>query len=154
MYPTIKIYVQQIINKVYPQIKLSFIEPFYDNPLYIEALSDSIRPYLQDIDKLIFSYHGIPERHIKKSDSSRNHCFSNSSCCEIECIESQNCYRSNVLKTSKLVADRLTLRDSEWMVTFQSRVTIIDRKWLKPFTDIELIEGTNFEYNYIVNNFY
>ena len=110
-----------------------------DNPLYIEALSDSIKPYLKDYDKIIFSYHGIPERHIKKSDSSRNHCFSNSSCCEIECIESQNCYRSNVLKASKLTAEKLDLSDDKWMTTFPSRVTIIDPKWLKPYTDIELV---------------
>tara|TARA_Y100001960_G_scaffold283660_1_gene318899 strand:- start:64 stop:444 length:381 start_codon:yes stop_codon:yes gene_type:complete len=57
----------------------------------------------------------------------------------MECIESQNCYRSNVLKTTKLTAEKLNLSDDKWMTTFQSRVTIIDPKWLKPFTDIELV---------------
>ena len=129
-----------IVNKYYPELRYTLIKPFYDHPQYIYALSELIKPHISDkMDKLIFSYHGLPERHIKKSDYSRNHCFSNSSCCEIECIESQNCYRSNVLKTSKLTAEKLNLSDDKWMTTFQSRVTIIDPKWLKPFTDIELV---------------
>tara|TARA_Y100000814_G_scaffold287766_1_gene258314 strand:- start:1914 stop:2933 length:1020 start_codon:yes stop_codon:yes gene_type:complete len=132
--------VNSIVNKYYPELRYTLIKPFYDHPKYIYALSEIIKPHISNkMDKLIFSYHGIPERHIKKSDSSRNHCFSNSSCCEIECIESQNCYRSNVLKASKLTAEKLDLSDDKWMTTFQSRVTIIDPKWLKPYTDIELV---------------
>ena len=132
--------INTIVKKYYPDLRYKLIKPFYDHPKYIYALSEQLKLHTHNkFDRLIFSYHGLPERHIKKSDLSGKHCFSNTSCCDIDCVESKNCYRSNVLKTSKLVADRLTLRDSEWMVTFQSRVTIIDRKWLKPFTDIELI---------------
>lgn len=132
--------INTIVKKYYPDLRYKLIKPFYDHPKYIYALSEQLKLHMHNkFDRLVFSYHGLPERHIKKSDLSGKHCFSNTSCCDIDCVESKNCYRSNVLKTSKLVADRLTLRDSEWMVTFQSRVTIIDRKWLKPFTDIELI---------------
>ena len=134
-----KIYVQQIVNKVYPKINLSFIEPFYDNPLYIEALSDSIRPYLQDIDKLIFSYHGIPERHLKKGDISREHCLKINNCCESNLNQSKKCYKSNVLTTSKLCAKHLNLENFKWKVSFQSRVSIIDPNWLKPYTDKQFI---------------
>ena len=132
-----KIYVQQIVNKVYPKINLSFIEPFYDNPLYIEALSKSISPYIDKVDKIMFSYHGIPERHLRKGDQSGNHCLTNN-CCEINCSSSQNCYKSNVMTTSNLCAKNLNLSDEKWMITFQSRVTIIDPNWLRPYTDIEL----------------
>ena len=130
--------VKEIVKKVYPDLKLSFVEPFYDNPLYIEALSESIKPYLKDIDKLVFSYHGIPMRHIKKSDISGLHCMGENSCCEIDNVSSRNCYRSNTFTTSKLTAQYLKLKSSEWMMTFQSRVSIISPNWLKPYTDIEL----------------
>ena len=48
------------------------------------------------------------------------------------------CYRSNVFSTSKMCAQFLNLADEKWMVSFQSRVSIIDPNWLKPYTDIEL----------------
>jgi ferrochelatase len=130
--------VKEVVRRIYPDLKLSFVEPFYDNPLYIEALSESIKPYLKDIDKLVFSYHGIPMRHIKKSDISGSHCIGENSCCNIDNISSRNCYRSNTFTTSKLTAQYLKLKSSEWMMTFQSRVSIISPNWLKPYTDIEL----------------
>ena len=130
--------VKEVVRRIYPDLKLSFVEPFYDNPLYIEALSESIKPYLEDIDKLVFSYHGIPMRHIKKSDISGSHCIGENSCCNIDNVSSRNCYRSNTFTTSKLTAQYLKLKSSEWMMTFQSRVSIISPNWLKPYTDIEL----------------
>lgn len=130
--------VKEVVRRIYPDLKLSFVEPFYDNPLYIEALSESIKPYLKDIDKLVFSYHGIPMRHIKKSDISGSHCIGENSCCNIDNVSSRNCYRSNTFTTSKLTAQYLKLKSSEWMMTFQSRVSIISPNWLKPYTDIEL----------------
>jgi len=130
--------VKEVVRRIYPDLKLSFVEPFYDNPLYIKALSESIKPYLKDIDKLVFSYHGIPMRHIKKSDISGSHCIGENSCCNIDNVSSRNCYRSNTFTTSKLTAQYLKLKSSEWMMTFQSRVSIISPNWLKPYTDIEL----------------
>ena len=135
-----KIEVKKIVGKYFPDLKLSFIKPFYNDPLYIEALSESIKPYLGNVDKLIFSYHGIPERHIKKTDPSKTHCLQNSLCCDITCDISNICYRSNVLTTSNLCAKYLNLEKSQWISSFQSRVSIIDPKWLKPYTDIEFNE--------------
>tara|TARA_Y100000590_G_scaffold77997_1_gene86598 strand:- start:14999 stop:16018 length:1020 start_codon:yes stop_codon:yes gene_type:complete len=141
--------ISAIVKKYHPDLRYKLIEPFYNHPKYINALAEQIKPNIKNkYDKLIFSYHGLPERHIRKSDSSGKHCLFNSSCCDIDCVESKTCYRSNVLKTSKLIANKLALNDYKWMVTFQSRVTIIDRKWLKPFTDIELM---NFPKNNINN---
>ena len=133
--------VDRIIKKYYPDLHYSIIKPFYDHPKYIYALSEMIKPHIDSkMDKLIFSYHGIPERHIKKSDSSGTHCLKNASCCETNCEVSRSCYRSNALKTSKLVAEKLDLNSDKWLSAFQSRVTLIQRKWLKPYTDIELTD--------------
>ena len=135
-----KRFINKTINKIYPQLKSIITKPFYNNPFYIKALSKSIKPYLNKIDKLVFSYHGIPERHIRKGDLSNSHCLKSKNCCEINCYASNNCYKSNVITTSKLCAQYLNLEPNQWMVSFQSRVTIIDSKWLKPYTDFELIK--------------
>ena len=135
-----EIAVKEIVNEYYPELHITFVKPFYDHPKYISALSKSIEPYLNnEIDKLIFSYHGIPERHIRKSDVNGDHCLHSADCCQIDCKSSKNCYRSNVWKTSVLTAKELRLDENQWMMSFQSRVSIIDPKWLKPYTDKELI---------------
>ena len=143
--------VDRIVKQYYPELNYSIIKPFYNHPKYIYALSELIRPYINNkMDKLIFSYHGLPERHIKKSDSSGKHCLQTTLCCETDCQFSQNCYRSNALTTSKLVSDKLDLSEDKWMSAFQSRVTLIQRKWLKPYTDIELTNFPKKEINNIV----
>tara|TARA_B100000945_G_C20425966_1_gene620504 strand:+ start:5598 stop:6614 length:1017 start_codon:yes stop_codon:yes gene_type:complete len=128
--------IKKIIKTQYPKLKFSIIQPFYNHPLYIKALSKSISPYIDKVDKIIFSYHGIPERHLRKGDQSGNHCLKNN-CCEINCLSSQNCYKSNVFSTSKLCAQFLNLNESKWITSFQSRVSIIDPNWLRPYTDQE-----------------
>ncbi|MBF89871.1 MAG: ferrochelatase [Candidatus Marinimicrobia bacterium] len=131
----------RIVETIYSDLDFKYVKPFYDNPKYIFALSETIKPFLnKNPDKIIFSYHGIPERHIKKSDLIGNHCLINSDCCQINCLTSENCYRSNVFTTSKLVAEYLNLDNDIWDVTFQSRVSIIDPRWLKPYTDKEFIK--------------
>ena len=134
-----KVEVDRIIKQYYPELRYSIIKPFYDHPKYIHALSEQLKPFISNqMDKVIFSYHGLPERHMRKSDASGEHCLQSSFCCEIDCEPARKCYRSNVLKTSELVAEKLNLNKKQWVASFQSRVTIIDRKWLRPFTDIVL----------------
>ena len=135
---TTNIEIDKIVSEEYPNLKVRYIEPFYNDPRYINALSHSIKPYLNDLDKLVFSYHGIPERHLTKGDVVGDHCMKVENCCDINCKSSQSCYRSNVLATSKLTADQLELTDNQWMVSFQSRVSIMGPAWLKPYTDIEI----------------
>jgi protoporphyrin/coproporphyrin ferrochelatase len=109
------------------------VAPFYNHPQYIEALSESIKPYLQkNFDHLLFSYHGIPERHIRKSDTTQSHCLSCENCCDLESKAHAHCYRYQVFETTKLVTEKLGLPKDKFSVSFQSR---LNEKWLKPFTD-------------------
>jgi len=130
--------VKRVVNKYYPELKLNFVDPFYDHPDYIKALSESIKPHLKKFDKLILSYHGIPMRHIKKSDVLGDHCEGSKSCCSSDNEAAHKCYRSNCYHTSKLTANYLNLDSNDWMMTFQSRVSVISPDWLKPYTDKEL----------------
>ena len=130
--------VKRIASKYFPELKLNFVDPFYNHPDYIKALSESIKPHLKKFDKLILSYHGIPMRHIKKSDVLGSHCEGSKSCCSSDNEAAHKCYRSNCYHTSNLTANYLNLNSNDWMMTFQSRVSIISPDWLKPYTDKEL----------------
>jgi ferrochelatase len=129
-------YMKEIHKKNNYSFKLTTIKPYYNNPDYINALAESIKPYLQqDYDKLLFSYHGIPERHIRKSDITKSHCLSSANCCEVDSPAHDYCYRHQVRMTTKLVVDKLNIPANKYEISFQSR---LNDKWLKPFTDFRL----------------
>ena len=117
--------------------ELIFTKPFFDNEEYINAMVNSIRPYVENksYDKIIFSYHGIPKRQAKKTDETGEHCFSTSNCCEVENDGSKDCYRSHTRIASDLTAKKLGLEDDQWEIAYQSR---IGPGWLTPFTDKRL----------------
>jgi protoporphyrin/coproporphyrin ferrochelatase len=116
---------------------LHIIQPFYDHPAYILAMSESIRPYLaQDFDHILFSYHGIPERHVRKTDCTGNHCLQSESCCEIASPAHAFCYRHQIIATTNRVAEQLGLQKRQFSFSFQSRLG--RDPWLKPFTSRQL----------------
>ncbi len=124
-------------RKKYP-FKLSFIPPFYNDKDYISALSENIRPYLQEnYDHLLFSYHGIPERHIRKSDITGCHCLQSENCCETYSPAHDFCYRHQIRTTTKLVAETLQIPADKYSISFQSR---LGKGWLTPFTDFRFQE--------------
>jgi len=115
------------------KFKLSFIEPFYNNEDYITALADSIQPYLnEEYDQILFSYHGIPERHIHKSDVTGSHCLQVSNCCEAASEAHKYCYRHQCWTTTKLIIERLNIPANKFGFSFQSRLG--RDPWLTPFT--------------------
>ena len=119
-------------------LNLKFIESFFKEPAYINSLSKKITSYLKDeTDYLLFSYHGIPERHILKTDLTKSHCLNTPDCCNKESASKPFCYKAQVLETSKLCAKEIGLESDQWGVSFQSR---LGPGWLKPFSDIELAE--------------
>jgi ferrochelatase len=137
-YETAVEYAKDIYNqKKYP-FKLNFIKPFYNEENYIEALAENMRPYLQvEYDHLLFSYHGVPGRHIRKSDITGCHCLKVDNCCEVASAAHKYCYRHQVFTTTKLVTEKLNIPKSKYSISFQSR---LGKGWLEPFTDIRLEE--------------
>lgn len=117
---------------------LRFIDPYYNDPGYIAALAESIRPYVQqDFDHLLFSYHGVPGRHIRKSDTTACHCLKVENCCEVASPAHAHCYRHQCFTTTRLVTDALGIPKDKFSISFQSR---LGKGWLEPFTDIRLQE--------------
>src|SRR5438876_3135220 len=132
-YETAVEYMKEIHKKNNYSFRLVTIKPFYNNRAYIQALAESIKPYLQhDFDKLLFSYHGVPERHIIKGDVTGNHCLKQADCCEIVSAAHQYCYRHQCIRTTTLVTDSLGLPKQKYQLSFQSRLG--RDKWLTPYT--------------------
>ena len=116
--------------------KLRIVAPFYKEADYIHALSESMRPYLQaDYDHLLFSYHGIPGRHVMKSDPTKQHCLQVNDCCNVHSAAHKTCYRHQVFETTRLVTQQLGIPKEKFSISFQSR---LGKGWLEPFTDIRL----------------
>lgn len=120
------------------RFKLKIVPPFYNHPAYINALAELMEPYLKDeFDQLLFSYHGIPESHIFKTDRTNgtHNLASTDSCCDHPQAQ-KTCYRHQVMETTKLVTDKLGLDKNKWAIAFQSRLG--RDPWLLPSTQERL----------------
>ena len=134
---TVLVKVEEVRKKFYPHIKTTSIESFYKDPLYIKAMSSNIKNHLEgfDYDHVLFSYHGIPERHILKTDPTKSHCKMDGSCCETASIAHKTCYRHQCFETTKAIVEELGLKEGTYSNSFQSR--LLKDPWLKPYTDFE-----------------
>ncbi len=132
---TIIVLANEIIKKQFPHIKLTDVPAFYNREDYVEVLSESIQKELKILkpDYLLFSYHGVPERHIKKSDITKSHCKIDGSCCNTPSAAHEFCYRHQCYETTKLVAEKLNLKEGFYSTSFQSRLG--RDPWLQPYTD-------------------
>ena len=138
-YETAVEYAKEVHHKKQYGFTLKFIPPFYQDPDYIHAMAENMRPYLQKgFDHLLFSFHGIPERHIKNSDPTNQHCLQSPDCCSVASAAHTTCYRHQCLQTMKLVTDELGLPKESFSYSFQSR--LLKDPWLKPYTDFRLME--------------
>lgn len=119
--------------------KLTTIKPYYDNADYLEALAESMKPYLEkEYDYILFSYHGVPERHIYKGDETGQHCLKVPNCCEVPSKAHEYCYRYQCWQTTKLVTEKLGIPKEKWGFSFQSRLG--RDPWLQPYTAVRLEE--------------
>lgn len=135
---TIEVLAEKIRKKSFPNMKLTNFPAFYNKPGFIRVLSESIKKHLEgfDYDQLVFSYHGIPERHIRKTDVTKSHCKIDGSCCATASEAHAFCYRHQCYETTRLVAEYLQLPKESYTLTFQSRLA--GDKWLEPYTDVEI----------------
>jgi len=132
---TILVLAEEIRKAHFPNIKITNFPPFYNNPDYVSVLSNSIAKHLEgkQIEHLLFSYHGVPERHIKKSDVTKSHCKIDGSCCATPSKAHKYCYRHQCLEVTRLVAEKLQLKKDSYSTSFQSRLGF--DPWLQPYTD-------------------
>lgn len=100
------------------QPQVHYVDRYYDHPSYINALADSVRQH-QSIhgspDKLVMSFHGIPQDYIEAGDP----------------------YAGECEETARLLADALGLSSQQWCLTYQSRLG--PKQWLQPYTIEQLV---------------
>ena len=132
---TILVLAEEIRSAHFPNIKIESVPAFYNKPDYIEVLSNSIKKHLngKNYEHLLFSYHGVPERHIKKSDVTQSHCRIDGVCCITPSKAHEFCYRHQCLEVTTLVAEKLELKEGTYSTSFQSRLGF--DPWLQPYTD-------------------
>ncbi|MTI15539.1 ferrochelatase [Sansalvadorimonas verongulae] len=117
--------------------KLTVHPVFYQHPDYIRDLVNGAQPYFEDLkndkwDHILFSYHGVPERHVRKDDPTGNHCLS-PNCCNRPSKAHETCYRHQVFKTTEKFVEAAGIAEEKWSLAFQSRLG--KAKWLEPATD-------------------
>jgi len=110
--------------------KLVFINDFYDHPGVIQAFCARARQYtLSSYDRIIFSFHGLPERQIRKADRT-GECLTKD-CCKQICQTNQFCYKAQCHATARSIATELNLSVDQYRVCFQSRLG--KAPWLQPY---------------------
>lgn len=125
------------IRKIASGMRLHVQPPYYDLPDYLDALVTSAAPHLkQPYDHLLFSFHGLPERHLRKSDTTGCHCLKVPNCCEMPSPAHATCYRAQCFQTTKAFVARAGVPKEKFSVAFQSRLG--RDPWLKPYSDHEL----------------
>jgi ferrochelatase len=116
--------------------QISVVPPFFDEPDYIRALVASAREHLdRGYDHLLFSFHGLPERHLRKSDPTGCHCLTVPDCCTLPSPAHATCYRAQCFRTVQAFVKEAGV--TRYSTAFQSRLG--RDPWLRPYTDHELV---------------
>ena len=117
--------------EVLPEVKT--ISQFYDNPDFLAAWLDIGKKHdHNDYDHVVFSFHGLPERQIKKADCSGT-CLATADCCSGINQNNHHCYRATSYATARAIAKGLNIPDNKYTVSFQSRLG--RDPWIKPYSD-------------------
>jgi ferrochelatase len=126
--------VRELLVRIGFDVPLRVIGAFYSRPSFLDAFAEVARPVLAEAraDHVLFSFHGLPERHITQLDASGQHCLKREGCCELIGAANAQCYRAQCVFTARALAKRLGLDEPRYGVSSQSRLT---RKWIQPFTD-------------------
>lgn len=119
---------------------VTVVPPFFDDLRFVEAFAQVGQPVLEELrpDHVLMSFHGLPERHMRKSDPTGRHCLEAQDCCRKLVDQNRNCYRAQCFATAQALAGRLGLPEEMWSVAFQSRLG--RTPWIRPYTDERLVE--------------
>jgi ferrochelatase len=138
-YESAVVRVQEVARRLAPGMTVEVMPPYYDHPDYIHALVASARDSLaQPHDHVLFSFHGLPERHMRKADPTGNHCLASPDCCETPSVAHKTCYRAQCFKTVRDFVASAQIPAGKYSVSFQSRLG--REPWMQPYTDEVLVQ--------------
>ena len=117
--------------QIIPEVK--FTSQFLEDPLFIETVADQGKALMKDhdYDHFLFSYHGLPERQIRKG-SVEGYCQLGT-CCNTYHDKNRFCYRAQCFQTTRLVAEKIGIPEDKYTVCFQSRLG--RDPWIQPYTE-------------------
>lgn len=117
---------------------VEFVGPFFDRDDFIEAFAANGKKLLdqRSYDHILFSYHGLPERQIKKGDPFG--VCKLGDCCDSIGPKNYLCYRAQCFATTRLLASALELKEGTYSTCFQSRLG--KDPWLQPYTESKIYE--------------
>ncbi len=126
---------EDLSKNEFKEMKFKILRPFYNDSKFIDSFVSVIQPEIENHrpEKVLFSFHGIPERHIRKVVRSKI-CLTSPDCCDSIRDDNRDCYRAQCFETAKLLASRLSLQRDKYEVSFQSRLG--RTPWIKPYTDL------------------
>jgi len=131
-----------VVGELWNVPQLQVVPPFYDDSGFLDAFAAVGRRTTREFepDYVLMSFHGLPERHMTKSDESTNgrHCLESEDCCLRMVAANRNCYRAQSFATARGIATRLGIAESDYSVSFQSRLG--RDPWIKPYTDEVIVE--------------
>jgi ferrochelatase len=114
--------VMELVGKWQTIPPISFINSFHDNELMIDTFAQNAEKYQpESYDQILFSFHGLPERQLKKCDHSGQHCLKKNDCCATLTDVNKFCYSAQCHDTARLIAKRLNIPAEKYSVCFQSR---------------------------------
>ncbi|MDO8992941.1 MAG: ferrochelatase, partial [Daejeonella sp.] len=127
--------VMELVRKWQTIPNISFINSFHDNELMIEAFAENGRKHKPETyDHILFSFHGLPQRQLIKSDHSQKHCLKVENCCSTLTENNKFCYSAQCHDTARLIAKKLGLTEDKYSVCFQSRLG--KDPWVQPYTSV------------------
>jgi ferrochelatase len=112
---------------------ISFINSFHDNELMIKVFAENAEKYKPETyDHILFSFHGLPQRQLIKSDHTHNHCLKVNDCCTTITDANKFCYSAQSYQTARLIAEQLNIPKEKYTICFQSRLG--SDPWVQPYT--------------------
>ncbi len=132
--------VWEVSSRAWNTPYIQIVPPFYEHPAFISACVGVARPILDAApwEKVLFSFHGLPERHCLKSDETGAHCLKSQGCCDRIVEANRNCYRAQCFATARALAAGLGVPADRSVVCFQSRLG--RTPWIRPYTDEIVVE--------------
>ncbi len=130
---------EKFLQKYHYEMPRKYFSEFYFYQSFIQSITKMAQDYhIHTFDHVLMSFHGLPERQIRKADTTKKHCLKNNNCCDSINEMNKHCYRAQAYQTANLIAKELGLANNQYSVSFQSRLG--KTKWIEPYTDKVLQE--------------
>ena len=129
---------EEVLGEMAWSPTLHRLDHFETEPEYVEPLAASLREAVDDGAHILFSYHGLPLSHVRRSDPTRSHCQKVDNCCATACSANAMCYAHHCHMTTTAVVEALGLPEDRWSLSYQSRLGPV--KWLTPASTSAVVD--------------